>query len=412
MSSTSDTFIDKTSVVVPGYFLFFLASLIALAPITMDAYLPAMPIMAEFFSVDIVAINNTISTFLIGYALGQLFAGPISDQIGRKPVALFGLVVFIITSFGIALATSVTDIQFLRFVQAIGGGAATVICMPSIRDVYSAREAGRKFAVVMMIMMLAPLAAPTLGAILLKISWQAIFYFLSTYGVLMFVFYVLGMPETRQGPKQTISLLDIFSQYFKVISHKVNNKHIAIRYAITMALTGGIMMTFLTNASFAYIQYFGISESAFPIYFAGIPLGFMITNTASMKLMKNRNPQLLYKLGNILQLLTLLALTLTIYFTAINLYLFVLLIILSIAWGGFINPCGSAMYMSYFKKLSGSAASLMSTMMFTFGGILGAISGVFFDGTLLPMVATMFATSVVANILAASIPNAEIVDHD
>jgi DHA1 family bicyclomycin/chloramphenicol resistance-like MFS transporter len=397
---------------VPGYFLIFLAALVASGPMTMDAYLPAMPIMAEYFSVNIVSINNTIPFYLAGYALGQVFAGPISDQIGRKPVALFGLVIFVITSLAIALATTVTEIQFLRLVQAIGGGSATVICMPSIRDVYSAREAGRKFAIVMMIMMLAPLVAPAIGAVLLKISWQAIFYFLATYGLLLFIFYLFGMPETKHGPKEKISIPSILSQYLKVITHKVDNKYIAIRYAITMAISGGIMLTFLTNVSFAYIQYFGISESNFPVYFACIPIGFMITNMASMKMMKNRNPQTLYKVGNVLQLFTLITLTLVVYFDAMTLFLFVPLITISIAWGGFISPCASAMYMSYFKKLSGSAASLMSTMMFTLGGILGYISGIFFDDTLLPMVATMLTASFIANILAWSIPDAEILEHD
>ena len=377
----------------------------------MDAYLPAMPIMADFFSVNIVAINNTLSTYLLGQALGQALGGPISDQIGRKPVGLFGLVIFVLASIGITSASTVTQVQLLRLIQAIGGGAATVICIPSIRDVYHAREAGRKFAAVMMIMMLAPLIAPTVGSVLLKINWQTIFYFLSAYGVFLFIFYIVAIPETRPNTKKNISLSSIFPQYFEVISHQVNGKHIAIRYALTMALSGGIMMTFLTNVSFAYIKYFGISESIFPLFFSGMPLGFLVANMISMKMMKTHNPQGLYKTGNVLQLLFLLSLVIIVFTDKISLYTFIPLIIISVSLGGIITPCGSAMYMSYFKKISGSAASLMSTSMFLLGAALGALSGVFFDGTLLPMTVTMLGASIIANIVSHSIPHEILEDH-
>ena len=176
--------------------------MIAATPLALDAYLPALPAMANYFDVNIVAMNNTISTFLMGNALGVIIAGPVSDCRGRKPVGISGLVLFLVSSFAIVFAANALQIQLLRVIQAIGTGMCTVICLPSIRDVYNARETGSKFAVVMMIMGLAPLLAPVFGAILLKINWQAIFIALGIYAALLTAWYAVGIHETRSGKTQ------------------------------------------------------------------------------------------------------------------------------------------------------------------------------------------------------------------
>jgi DHA1 family bicyclomycin/chloramphenicol resistance-like MFS transporter len=411
-SSSREQSSKQPDIAIPAYFLVFLAALIASGPFSMDAYLPAMPIMASYFSVDIVAINNTISTFLIGYALGQVIAGPVSDQIGRKPIGYVGLCIFILSSIGIGLASSVEQVLVLRFVQAIGAGTANVIAMPAVRDVYSAREAGRKFALMVMIMMLAPLVAPALGSVLLTINWQAIFYFLAIYAFVLLVFFFFVMPETRPVKNKKISFPEIFSQYYQVITHKVDDSHVSMRYALAMALSGGLMMTFLTNASFVYIIYFDISEFEFPLYFAGMPIGFMVANMICMRLLKTHNPLLIYKYSHGAQLFSLIVLSVLVLKGNISLTVFYVLLIMVLSMGGITNPSGNTMYMSYFKRHSGSAASLVSTLMFTLGAALGALSGVFFDGTLNPVIITMLAASIMANIIVFSIPHAEFEDRD
>ena len=121
----------------------------------MDAYLPAIPAMVEYFDSDIVSLNNTLSVFLVGYAFGQFFGGAFSDQVGRKRIGYVGLSVYVITTLAMTLTTTVEQLMALRFLQAIGGGFSTVICMALVRDIYPMEELGRRFATVTMIVLVA-----------------------------------------------------------------------------------------------------------------------------------------------------------------------------------------------------------------------------------------------------------------
>jgi hypothetical protein len=129
---------------VARYMILFVGALVAIGPLSLDAYLPAMPSMADAFHVGIVRINNTISIYLVAYGIGQFFGGAFSDQIGRKRIGLIGLSIFVLASLAIAFSTTAEEVQWLRFVQAIGGGFSTVICMAIVRDVYHVDELGRR----------------------------------------------------------------------------------------------------------------------------------------------------------------------------------------------------------------------------------------------------------------------------
>jgi DHA1 family bicyclomycin/chloramphenicol resistance-like MFS transporter len=119
----------------PWYLIFFFGALTAVGPLSIDAYLPGIPAMARAFGVSVVALQNTLNVFLVGYAIGQFFGGALSDQIGRKRVGYSGLTVYVLTSIAIAFASSVEQMLTLRFFQAIGGGFSTVICMATVRDI-------------------------------------------------------------------------------------------------------------------------------------------------------------------------------------------------------------------------------------------------------------------------------------
>jgi DHA1 family bicyclomycin/chloramphenicol resistance-like MFS transporter len=173
---------------IPRHLILFIGALVAIGPISLDAYLPAMPAMADAFHVGIVRLNNTISIYLVGYGFGQFFGGAFSDQIGRKRIGLIGLAIFAVASLAIAFATSAEQAQALRFIQAIGGGFSTVICMAIVRDVYPVEELGRRMAMVTLVMLASPVIAPTLGATLLRFGWPAIFFFQTAYAVAIALF--------------------------------------------------------------------------------------------------------------------------------------------------------------------------------------------------------------------------------
>ena len=387
----------------PRYFLFFVASMVALAPFAIDTYLPALPTMAAALGVDIVQMNVTMSTYMAGFAIGQLIGGPISDQIGRRKIGLVGLCLFIITSLLIANADSALEIQVLRAVQAFGGGFASVICMAMIRDSYSAAEAARRFPTVMLVMLSAPLIAPLIGAFLLDLGWPAIFLFLAAYALILLVFFE-QVGETLTKPPEPMRLRGILSQYYEVLARRVDGKLIPLRYIFTQGLAASVMMTFLTNSAFVYLEYFDVGEKPFALYFGANIVVMMAFTVVTSRLIYRVPPFKLFRAGRRLQLVFVFALAASVVLGDASLWLFTPLLALSIGSAGLIGPSISGLYLAPFERLSGSASSLINTASFLFGSVLGALSGLLYDGTLNPVVLTMAAAVLLANLVASTIP--------
>jgi MFS transporter, DHA1 family, multidrug resistance protein len=388
----------------PRNFIVFIGALIALGPLSLDAYLPAMPQMAEAFGVGIVNLNNTISTYLVGYGFGQFFGGAFSDQIGRKRIGLIGLAVFVAATIAITFAGTIGQVQWLRFVQAVGGGFSTVICMAAVRDVYPLEQLGRKFATVTMIMLIAPLVAPTIGALLLSFGWQSIFAAKAVYAALLLLVYVLWVPETHAGHWRNLSVRATLSQCAEVVRRRVDGRRLPIRYALAMSLSAAVFMTFLTNSSFLYMEYFGMSPAAFPVFFGLNVLGMMSANFLSMKRLSADNAGKYFRRGLAVQAVGVVYLLLIVVAGLDSLWTVVPGIVVVVSTLGIVGPAGSARYMGFFHRLSGSASSTYTTLMFSGGAALGALTGVLFDGSLLPIFVVMTAASLAANAVARSIP--------
>lgn len=388
----------------PPMLILFFGALVALGPLSMDAYLPAIPAIAEAFGVGIVSINNTLAVFLIGYAAGQLFGGSVSDQIGRKRVGTVGLSVYIVACIAIVFAHNVEQMLVLRFFQALGGGFSTVICMATVRDIYPLHELGKRFATVTMVVLVAPLVAPVLGSLLLPLGWESIFLVKAGYAILLFALYAVLVPETRAGKWGDFSLRAIFRQCAEVVTRRVAGRRVPIRYALAMAFSGAVLMTFVTNASFIYMEYFGIDADHFPLVFGLSVLGFMTTNLFSMRRLHSDNAAAFFRRGLLVQLgaVALLAAVTASGFD--TLWTVVPLIVVMMSTLGIVGPAGSARYMGFFDKLAGSASSVYMTMMFAFGGLLGIATGELYDGSLLPVVGVMAAASIVANVIGFSLP--------
>jgi MFS transporter, DHA1 family, multidrug resistance protein len=385
---------------IPPHLILFIGALVAIGPLSLDAYLPAMPAMAEAFGVSIVRLNNTISIYLVGYGLGQFFGGAFSDQIGRKRIGLIGLATFVLASLAIGFATTVEQVQWFRFVQAIGGGFSTVICMAIVRDVYPVHELGRRMAMVMLVMLASPAIAPTLGAMLLRFGWHSIFFFKAAYAGSLAVYYAAAVPETHQGKWGNLSVLSTLRQCVYVVARKSAAGYRPIMFAVTAAFGASAFMTFLTNSSFAYMEYFGVSATLFPLYFSIGVIGLVATNLFSMRRLKPANAPRFFRFGLLLQLTAVAALLGGVLAGAPSIWFVVVPVAVVVSCFGLVGPSGSSQYMSHFDKLAGSASSLYTTLLFSSGAIFGAISGHYFDGTLLPMAATMFVASLAANLCA------------
>jgi DHA1 family bicyclomycin/chloramphenicol resistance-like MFS transporter len=380
--------------------ILFIGALIAIGPLSLDAYLPAMPAMAAAFGVGIVRLNTTISVYLVGYGLGVFFGGSFSDQVGRKRVGLTGLTVFLLASLAIAFATTVEQVQWLRFVQAIGGGFSTVICMAIVRDVYPVEELGRRMAMVTLVMLASPVVAPSLGAALLRFGWPSIFFVKAAYAGSLATYYATRVPETRPGSWRNLSVLATVRQCAQVIARKEENGRRPITFALSLALGAGVFMTFLTNAAFTYIEYFGVSPTWFPLYFGLGVVGMVAANFYSMHHLKPSNARSFFRLGLAVQLAATVCLVTGVLANVHSIWFVVACVAVIVASFGLAGPAGSSTYISYYDRLAGSASSLYTTVFFSLGAILGAVSSAFFDGTLRPMVLTMLASGIASNAVA------------
>jgi DHA1 family bicyclomycin/chloramphenicol resistance-like MFS transporter len=388
----------------PWYLIFFFGALAALGPLSIDAYLPGIPAIAADFGVSVVSLQNTLNVFLIGYAIGQFFGGAMSDQVGRKRIGYVGLAVYVVTSIAIAFSASVNEMLTLRFFQAIGGGFATVICMATVRDIYPVEQLGRRFATVTMVLLVAPLVAPGLGAAVLPMGWEMIFALKAAYGLALLGAYVVLVPETRPGRLANLSLRSVFAQCFEVVRRRVGSRRLPIRYALAMAFSAACMMTFVTNSSFIYMEFFGVSPARFSLLFACSVLGFMAMNLFSMWRLKPHNAGAFFRAGLSIQVAVVATLVAVVATGHAALATVVPCIVLAIATLGLVGPAGSSRYMGFFRELAGSASSVYTTMMFFLGGAFGMISGELNDGTLLPVAAIMLGASLTANAISWSLP--------
>jgi MFS transporter, DHA1 family, multidrug resistance protein len=395
---------DANRVTVPPYLIFFFGALAALGPLSMDAYLPAIPAMADSFGVSIVSLNNTLSVFLVGYACGQFFGGSLSDQIGRKRIGYMGLSVYVVATLAIVFAQSVDQMLVLRFLQAIGGGFTTVIGMATVRDIYPIEQLGRRFATVTAVVLLAPLVAPLIGSLLLALGWEAIFLLKAVYAALLFVAYGAIVPETRPGAVTKASLKSVFKQCHSVITRKVAEQRLPIRYATAMACSASVMMVFVTNVSFIYMEYFSVRATRFPFLFGISVLAFMSMNLFSMRKLNIHNAGRFFRAGLTIQIAGIATLFVVVLTGHATLAATVALIVATVSTLGLVGPSGSARYMGFFDQLAGSASSVYTTMMFMLGGLLGAVPGLLYDGSLVPVIGTMLLASLTANAIGWRLP--------
>ena len=381
-----------------SFFLVFLGGLIALAPLSIDAYMPALPDMAIYFGVEIAAVNLTLTTYLLGSALGQLFGGALSDHLGRRPVGLVGLLLFVIASLLITAATDIGQVWALRALQALGGGAASVVCMAQVRDVYPANLVPRKIANVMLVMLVAPMVAPTIGAVLMQLGWKSVFYFLAAYTGFYLLVYFFYLPETNARGRRALTLSTLLGSYITVLRHRVRGKPVAQRLTAFSACGAGIFLSYLTNAAFIYMQHFGLGEFEFAAAFAAGGLAIMAGNRVAAALMGRHPPLRILRWANTLHLVVVAAGVAGSWLLPHSLPAGMAVLFLIMGIGGAVAPSASGFYMSLFEENAGSAASLSTTLIFMVGALFGALAALLSADGLTPIFLVMLAAGTLARL--------------
>ncbi|MCF8473880.1 MAG: multidrug effflux MFS transporter [Emcibacter sp.] len=376
----------------PRILAILLAALVALTPFSVDTYLPAMPAMMVYFGTDMGMVEMTVGSFFVGFSMGQLVGGPLSDHYGRRRVGGVGVVIFFMATILIIFSSTIEMVILGRFIQAFGGGFVTVIAPSIVRDRFQGREAAKMFALISIVMMLAPLIAPAVGAIFLKFSdWRMIFVFLGGYALTSFIIIFFYLPERPNVIREKLNFKKVKRGYLSVLSNRS-----AVGFMITQTFSAGVMFLFITGAAFAYITYLGMSTDVFPLLFGANIITMMLFNRLNPFLLNLFTPDKLIGIGIAVQFLALVAFMIGQFIDPKNIYMVVPMMMIAIGSSAIITPNSFACFLENFKDNSGSATALIGTCQFLMGAVLGICLGLLHSDTIFPMASLMLMSSTIS----------------
>lgn len=358
-----------------------LGSLSAFGPLSLDMYLPAFPVIADELHTSASLVQFSLTACLLGLALGQLFAGPISDVRGRRKPLLIGLIVYAAASLLCAFAPSIWSLILLRFVQGAAGSAGIVISRAVVRDMYSGSELTKFFSLLMLINGAAPILAPIAGGQLLRVApWEGVFYVLCLIGLLMFFVVLFGLPETLPHARRSKGGLGNTLRTFKGLL----GDRLFMGYALPQGLVSAAMFAYISGSPFVLQDYFGVSAQTFSLMFAINGVGIIIAGQMTGRLAGRISETKLLVTGLTLAAVGGVTLLLTIL-TGASLAVFLPPLFVIVSCVGIVSTTSFALSMQNQGKNAGSASALIGVLSFIFGGLVAPLVGIGGSQTAVPM---------------------------
>lgn len=370
-----------------------LGLLSAVGPFTIDMYLPGLPGLAADLRVDEAAAQATISAYFLAFGLAQLFYGPFADAAGRKAPVYIGVGVFLVATIGCALAPSLPWLVAFRALQGLGCAALMVVPRAMVRDMYTGHEATRLVAMIMLVISVSPMLAPLSGAIMMTFTgWRGIFWALAVVATLALLLSVFALketlPEERRRPVRPRLLAASAKRLFR------DPTFMALTFVSGFGMAS--FFVFIASASFVYTQQYGLTPLQFSLAFATNAVGFFGASQFAATLGRRIGLLRMLRLaltGFAVFSLTLLSITAAGY---ASLPVLMVLLLCGNACLGLVIPTSQVMALDPHGEIAGLASSLGGTLQMMTGGLMVALTGPFFNGTALPMVAVIAGCAVMA----------------
>ncbi len=381
-----------------GEFIVIIAMMMAMTALSIDIMLPAFPAMRDYFGLnDANAVQLVITWYVLGFAGGQILYGPLSDRYGRKPVLLVGLIVYALGSVVTFLAPDFESLLIARAVQGVGCAAPRVIAIAMVRDMFGGRRMARVMSFVMMIFIMVPVIAPSIGeGLLLFGQWQWIFLFLLTVSLLLMLFTQLRLPETRASEdREPLSLAWLVKAFATTVGTRQT-----LGYTLATGFVFGCLMGYINSAQQILGSLYGLG-SYFPLVFGIITIALALAAMTNGRLVERVGMRRLSHAA----LVGFFAVAVIHVVIAVSmpgpppLVVFCGLLALDLFCFGFIMPNFNAMAMEPLQRIAGTASSFVGCLTTGGAALFGWVIGQQYDGTVLPLTGGYAILSAVALVI-------------
>jgi MFS transporter, DHA1 family, multidrug resistance protein len=371
-----------------------LGALMAIGPLTIDTYLPALPqLSAEMGATDSQA-QFTITGLLLGLGLGQLIIGPLSDAFGRRRPLLIGLAAHGMMSLLCAAAPSIGLLTVTRTLQGLAGAAVAVVVMAVVRDLFTGIRAAQLLSRLILVLGVAPILAPSMGSALLNVtSWRGIFVVLAAAAVGLWVLAWRALPETLPPVRrQPASARESLRAYGRLFTDPM--------FLVMVAVAGLMFATlfaYVAGAPFLLQERYGLSPQAFGLAFSSNALGMILMTQLNPVLVGRFGPVRVLSVGVLAALTGAVALLVTALADVGGLLGFMLPLFVVMSAAGLCNPNAPAIALSRHGNVAGTAAAVLGAAQFMIGGSIAPLVGALEDGTAMPLAAIIVGTTGLAS---------------
>jgi DHA1 family bicyclomycin/chloramphenicol resistance-like MFS transporter len=340
-----------------------------LMPLSIDMYLPALPVIAEQFGVPAGSAQMTLSTYILGFALGQLLYGPMADSLGRKPVVLGGTLVFAGAAAACAMAQSIDHLIVMRFFHGLAAAAASVVINALMRDIYPKEEFSRMMSFVMLVTTVAPLVAPMVGgAVLVWFSWHAIFWLLALAALLASAMIFFFIKETLPAEhRQKFHIRTTLGNFASLFRHKR-----VLSYMLASGFSFAGMFSFLSAGPFVYIELNHVSPQHFGYYFALNVVFIFVLTMINSRFVRRVGALNMFRIGLWIQFVMAVWMVVTAFFD-VGFWTLVIGIAAFVGCISIVSSNAMAVILDEFPHMAGTASSLAGTFRFGIGAIVGAL---------------------------------------
>jgi MFS transporter, DHA1 family, multidrug resistance protein len=371
-----------------------LGSMVAIGPLSIDMYLPGLPQITRSLEASAASVQLTLTAVVVGLALGQLVAGPLSDRIGRRRPLVVGLVAYSGVSLLCALAPDVVVLTGLRLLQGLAGGAGIVIGRAVVRDLYAGAAAARLFSSLMLVTGLAPILAPVIGAQVLKVTdWEGIFVVLAGLALAIVTLAAIALPETLPPDRRDRGGL---AHTLRVLRGLLTQRRF-IGYALTAALAFGALFAYISGSSFVLQEIYGLSPQSFSLAFGANGLGLVIGSQVNARLVGRFGPDVLLRRA-LLVIVGAAAALVAVVTADLGVWPVIIATFVVMSSLSFVMPNSTALALADQAKVAGTASALLGVIQFLVGGLAAPLVGIGGTGSALPMAVVMLslATGAVA----------------